>query len=96
MQVLLEFNRIMERNADKEILEIPKILELAEKEGSRAVTTFLQTFGDMVRDFYTTYYISCNISIDLGFKSIFAMCVLALMVPDARCKYDHTKVIIHC
>ena len=47
----------------------------------------------MVRDFYTTYYISCNISIDLGFKSILAMCVLALMVPDARCKYDHTKVI---
>ena len=52
MQVSLEFNRIMERNADKEILEIwdqliPKILELAEKEGSRAVTTFLQTFGDI-------------------------------------------------
>ena len=52
MQVLLEFNRIMERNADKEILEIweqliPKIIGLAEKEGSRAVATFLQTFGDI-------------------------------------------------
>ena len=52
MQVLLEFNRIMERNADKEILEIweqliPKIIGLEEKEGSRAVATFLQTFGDI-------------------------------------------------